>query len=47
MDDRFENVFEARNRHRMTSHFEWTREYTRNHFKILRIEDGRIREMWN
>jgi predicted SnoaL-like aldol condensation-catalyzing enzyme len=24
-----------------------TREYTRNHFEILRIEDGRIQEIWN
>jgi len=24
-----------------------TREYTRNHFAILRIEDGRIQEIWN
>jgi hypothetical protein len=24
-----------------------TREYTRNHFAILRIEDGRIQEIWD
>lgn len=24
-----------------------TREYTRNHFEILQIEDGRIQEIWN
>jgi predicted SnoaL-like aldol condensation-catalyzing enzyme len=24
-----------------------TREYTRNHFAILRIEEGRINEIWN
>ena len=24
MDDQFENVFEARDRQRMSSHFEWT-----------------------
>jgi len=24
-----------------------TREYTRNYFAILRIEDGRIQEIWN
>jgi predicted SnoaL-like aldol condensation-catalyzing enzyme len=24
MDDQFENIFEAHNRHRMSSHFEWT-----------------------
>jgi hypothetical protein len=24
-----------------------TREYTRNHFEVLRIEDGRIQEIWN
>jgi predicted SnoaL-like aldol condensation-catalyzing enzyme len=23
------------------------REYTRNHFAILRIEDGRIQEIWD
>jgi predicted SnoaL-like aldol condensation-catalyzing enzyme len=24
-----------------------TREYTRNHFEILRLEDGRIQEIWD
>ena len=24
-----------------------TREYTRNHFAILQIEDGRIQEIWD